>query len=470
MAEKVLMLALSPTMEQGTIVKWNKKVGDTVETGDVICEVETDKATMDYEAVQEGTLLKILVGEGEQTAVGQPIAVIGEEGEDVSGIEAEAPAEEPAKEPKPGTEAQQLEEGEPAPAELMTGKERKPEEKRLSPTEEQAERQAASAQAKPASGEAGEKAREETAQAAGGSHREASEFRAPVPPGQVKASPLARRIARERGIDLGRVEGSGPNGRVVRSDVESYRPAERPSAGATGPATGGAAAPAEDREIPVSGKRKVIAQRLAESMYTAPHYYLRTSAFMEEVLEARRRLNERAKEKISLNGFLMKLSAQALARHPMINSSWQGDRIIVRGSIDIGLAVALEDGLITPIVRDCGRKGIIRIDSEVRDLIGRARENRLKPEEYQGATFTISNLGMFGIEEFTAIINPPGSAILALGETRKEPVVGEDDELEIRQLMRMTLSCDHRVIDGAMGAQFLATLKGMIEHPMEALY
>jgi pyruvate dehydrogenase E2 component (dihydrolipoamide acetyltransferase) len=229
-------------------------------------------------------------------------------------------------------------------------------------------------------------------------------------------------------------------------------------------------AAATDETIPVSKKRKIIAQRLAESKYSAPHYYLKVRVAMDTLLEARKALNARAPQKVSMNAFLLKFVAEALKRHPMVNATWQGDTILKHGSIDIGLAVAQPDGLITPVVRNCGAKGILAIDDDLQELIQKAQNNRLDPEEYTNATFTITNLGSFGIQEFTAIINPPGSAILAVGEIRKEPVVGENDELFIHSMMTLTLSCDHRVIDGAIGAAFLKTLKEMLEEPIRTLY
>jgi pyruvate dehydrogenase E2 component (dihydrolipoamide acetyltransferase) len=282
----------------------------------------------------------------------------------------------------------------------------------------------------------------------------------------VRSSPLARKLAAERGIDIGSVRGSGPAGRVVRRDVES--------AGA-GVTRGGAparpvAAAGADEVVPVSGKRKVIAQRLAESKFQAPHYYLKISFEMDGLMAARARLNEKRKEKVSFNAFMHKVTAEALRRHPGVNASWQGDTIRRFGSIDLGLAVAQSDGLITPVVRNCGAKGILEIDAELVVLIEKARTGKLMPEDYTGATFSISNLGSFGIEEFTAIINPPGSAILALGKIAKVPVVAGDGSIAVRSMVKATLSCDHRVIDGAVGAAFLADLKEMIENPMAVLF
>ncbi len=416
MAEKVLMLALSPTMETGTIVKWTVKEGDSVGAGDILCEVETDKAVMDYEGVQEGIVLKIVLPEGGEAKVGDTIAIIGETGEDVSALLTEDAAASDGKAP--------------ASAEL--------------PAEVLLERSVAPA-AQADTGKSG---------------------------GKVKSSPLARKLAKEAGLELAVIPGSGPAGRIVQRDIET---ALRNRAAVAAELVVSKAAPSvvpnlRDEVVPVSQKRKIIAKRLVESMYSAPHYYLKVTVNMAEILEARKALNNRLKEKVSMNAFLMKFAAEALKKYPIVNSTWAGDTIVKHGSVDVGLAVAQTDGLITPLVRDCVNKGIKEIDADLKELITKAQNNRLEPDEYTGATFTISSLGSFGIQEFPAIINPPGSAILAVGEIRKEAVVGEDNELHIQPNMIVTLSCDHRVIDGAVGAAFLTELKGMLEHPIRTLY
>lgn len=426
MAEQVLMLALSPTMEEGTIVKWHKKEGDPVAQSDIICEVETDKATMEYEAVDEGTLLKILVRDGGQARVGEPIAVVGEPGEDISGMLKEA-------EQKP----------EPDASESAAPKSAVPQVK-----------------AAPAGGAAGAAATTPSAPQ--------------VPAGELKASPLARKMATGHGIDIRVLRGSGPAGRIVKRDIEnalrraaSYGPAA--AVGVQGPAASG-----KDERIPVSGKRKIIAQRLAESKFSAPHYYLRIDVDAGAMMAARQRLNARLPKdpagKVSPNAFLIKFVAETLKKYPVVNSSWQDDAILRFGRIDIALAVAQDDGLITPVVRDCGSKGIVQIDRDLKNLIDKAHNNKLTPDEYNGATFTISSLGTSGILEFTAIINPPGSAILAVGRIHKAPVVGNDGAIGVRSQMMLTLSCDHRVIDGAVGAAFLSDLKAFIEYPIDLLY
>lgn len=422
MAEKIPMLALSPTMSEGHIAKWNVKEGDSVASGDILLEVETDKATMDYEGTYDGVVLKILKGEGEEAAVGEPIAIIGEQGEDISALLADVEDSAPDKEKRledkdeTNTEADQVKEPESTP----------------DPEREEAE-----------------DAPETT-----------TDF--------IRSSPLARKLAEQNNIDVARLKGTGPAGRIIKADVEKAL-----KDGVSAKETVGKTATAiasSDREIPHSKVRKIVAERLAESKYTAPHYYLKLSVEIDSLLEARALLNKTVEEKVSVNAFLIKFIAETLKRHPRVNSSWHADKIVEHASLDIGLAVAQDDGLITPVVRDAGNKGIKDIESDLSVLIAKAREGKLQPEEYSGATFTISSLGSFGIEEFTAIINPPGSAILAVGAFKKEPVVNTDDTIEIKTILKLTLSCDHRSIDGAVGAAFLKDLKDTIESPIRALY
>jgi len=431
MADKVLMIALSPTMEEGTIVRWNKKEGEKVESGDLLCEVETDKATMEYESPSDGTLLKVIVAEGASAKVADPIAIMGEKGEDISSLVAEVAASE-SEQPAAGVPT-----GVATPAD-------------------------APAAATPSTAH--------------------SPVSAAIETGRIKASPLARKMADERGVDLRNVRGTGPEGRIVKRDIETLQPeAVQPEAisfsigDMPSPGESLVAMPAVVAErIPVSGKRKIIAQRLADSKFQAPHYYLKLSIAMDDVMAARAKLNARLKEKVSLNAFIIKFVAGALERHGMVNASWNGDHILRFGSVDIGLAVAVPDGLITPVVRDCGGKGILAIENDLKVLIPKAKDGKLLPEEYKGATFTITNLGSYGIEDFTAIINPPGSAILALGVIQKQQVVvtskSDGDTVQIKSMMKASMSCDHRVIDGASGAAFLSDLKAMIENPIEVLY
>jgi pyruvate dehydrogenase E2 component (dihydrolipoamide acetyltransferase) len=308
----------------------------------------------------------------------------------------------------------------------------------------------------------------------------------PKPDGLIKASPLARKMAAQHDLDLKQLQGSGPEGRIIKADIEQAIAAAKPGpapaaetpeqAPAQAPVKPSEQAPSvtsqigQDVATPVSGKRRIIAQRLSESMFSAPHYYLQITVEMDGIMAARSSLNAKADTKVSVNTFLIKFVAEALKKHPVVHDTWAGATIIRHSQADIGLAVALSDGLITPVVRDCGNKGMLQIEQELKPLIDKARSGTLKPEAYTGATFTISNLGSYGIESFTAIINPPGSAILAVGAIKREPVVQPDDSIQIRSVMKLTLSCDHRVIDGAAGAAFLADLKNMLEEPVRALY
>jgi len=421
MADSLVMLALSPTMEQGTIAQWLKNEGDTIESGDVLCEVETDKATMEYENTSEGVLLKILAPAGSQVKVGEPIAIYGEEGEDTADLE-------------------------------KTLSEKKSESAPQSPdsTTEGPDKQ--SSAVSPAKGK--------TPQSTPQNYQEKT---AATLSGKVPASPLARAMAQERGIDLGSISGTGPGGRIVKRDIEQY------TTDTAKPSSTNVAAPLKDEIVPVSEKRRVIAQRLSESFYTSPHFFLKNPVYVDELLGFRTRINAKRENKISMSAFLVKLTAEALKRHPMVNATWNNTEIIMHGSIDIAMAVAQKDGLITPVVRNCQNKGIAQIDAELKDLITRARSNQLSPEEYTNSTFTISNLGTAGIREFTAIINPPNAAILAVGSTHKEPFVTETNDIEIRQTMTLSLSADHRILDGAVAAQFFVALKELFEDPAQAL-
>jgi len=423
MAEKLLMLALSPTMDKGTILRWLKREGDPVRSGDVLCEVETDKTTMEYESTSEGVLLKILAATGAVARVGETIAIVGAAGEDVSALL--SPGAVPAVSPA------------------------------TAPAVPPAAETATPAAAPPASAAI-----------------------APATPGpeprRLKVSPLARRLADEHDLDLRTVAGSGPGGRIVKRDVESLsKPAVPPVTSTPAVPSGPAilAAPAAPgTTLPVTGKRRIIAQRLVESKFSAPQFYLKVLVEMDTLLGARERLNTGRADKVSLNAFLLKFVAAALGRHPLVNASWGEEAITLHPAADLGLAVAQPDGLITPVVRNCGVKGIVAIHEELKQLIEKARQNRLSPGEYTGATFTVSNLGSYGIEEFTAIINPPGVAILAVGAIRRQPVVNADDTVRIASILRLTLSCDHRVVDGATGAAFLKDLQEMMEDPVRILF
>ncbi|MEE2981196.1 MAG: pyruvate dehydrogenase complex dihydrolipoamide acetyltransferase [Pseudomonadota bacterium] len=421
MTIQVLMPALSPTMTEGNLAKWHKQEGDAVASGDIIAEIETDKATMEIEADEEGVLGRILVAEGsEGVAVNTAIAVMLEEGEDPSALDAvviEAPA--PASAPAPTAEP-------------------------------------AAAPAVPAA--------------------------APAPRGtRAIASPLARRMASQAGLNVAAIAGSGPRGRVVKSDVEAALAGGAPTVAASlAPAAAGPAPVAETpgmpsyTEAPNSGMRKVIARRLIESKREAPHFYLTVDCHIDALLDARKELNSRSPAdgpdayKISVNDFVIRAAALALGKVPAANASWTDAAIRLYHRADISVAVAVPEGLITPVIRDAGAKGLAVISSEMKDLAGRARDGKLAPEEYQGGTFSISNLGMFGIKEFSAVINPPPGAILAVGMGEQRPVV-RDGALAVATVMSCTLSIDHRVVDGAAGAQFMAAFKALIEDPLTML-
>jgi pyruvate dehydrogenase E2 component (dihydrolipoamide acetyltransferase) len=429
MAEKLLMIALSPTMTEGTIAKWKKTEGQAFVPGDLLCEVETDKASMDYEAPKNAVLLKIIVPEGGKAAVGDPIAVIGKSGEAIpsSSLEESAPLVAKAVEPPQA-----------APAASAA----------IAPV-------TAAMAAAPVT----------AAPPLPSSTMPQLETRTPVSPaGYPPSSPLARKVALELGIDLRQVRGRGPEGRVTEKDVKDFA--------AQGGSLAAAPQKAASREISkgkIGPKRAIIAKRLGESFFSAPHYYLKKEILADAMVEARKRINKGREKPISLNAILVKISAMALARHPEINVFWRNDYLEERHSIDIGLAVALPDGLITPVVRDCDLKGIEAIDQELRALIEKAKTRGLSPEEYEGAGFTITNLGSYGVDEFTAIINPPGSAILAVGALRKKPWVDEADQIVVARTISLTLGCDHRSVDGAVGAAFLAELAEIAEDPFRAL-
>ena len=445
MATKVHMEALSPTMEEGQVVKWLLSEGDGVRSGDVIAEIETDKATMELTARGDGVLRAILVAEGGTAPVGHVIALIGAADEDISELRAAALAASEGNGAGPA-EADSA----PADAEVAAGTD----------TDGGDASASGSAVEAPGSGAAGDIE------------------------GRIKASPLARRLAAESGVELSVVSGSGPAGRIVKRDIEAAIAAgtdASPSAAqipaARTPRTRIPAAPmlvpsgAEFEDVPLSQMRKTIARRLTESIGPVPHFFLTIAVDMGRAMEARRTINamlEGEGRRISLNDLIIRATAAALKRHPACNAHWRGDSIRLFNRVHIGVAVAVEDGLITPVIRDADLKGVAQIGAEVRELAGRAREKRLQPDEDTGATFSISNLGMFGIHEFTAVINPPEAGILAVGGVEEVPVV-EAGQVVVRNRMKITMSCDHRVIDGALGAAYLATLKGMLEEPAAIL-
>jgi pyruvate dehydrogenase E2 component (dihydrolipoamide acetyltransferase) len=433
MATKVYMEALSPTMEEGRLVTWMKHEGDQVNEGDVLAEVETDKATMELVARGGGVLRKQLLAEGDTANVGTVIGVVAAPDEDVSSIVGDVVAQE-ASTTAEAPKAKEVARAEEGGADM--GK----------------------AGAAVAAGGQTEMDQVERAHEHDAASYELAEN------GRVKASPLARRLAEEKGLDLNRVQGSGPGGRVIKRDIEAAR--EAPTAA---PAHAAAPAPAAAyEEVPLTQMRKTIAKRLTQSIGPIPTFYLTVEVDMSQAVALRQKINERfAKEgiKVSPNDLVIKAVAAALRKHAWVNAAWTGESIRLYNEVHIGVAVAVEEGLITPVVRNADKKGITEIAQEVKELAGRAREKKLKPEEYTGSTFSISNLGMFGITEFTAVINPPEAAILAVG-TVEEKVVVEDGEMVVRPRMRLTMSCDHRVVDGATGALFLQTLKRYLEDPM----
>ena len=419
MATKVHMEALSPTMEEGRLVKWNKHEGDPVKSGDTLAEVETDKAVMELVARSDGQLLKVLVPEGTTVPVGNIVAWIGKHGEKVDGAGAGSgePGAAPASKPAP------------APAR-------------------------APALAPPA------------ATPAPSSRLPAPE---PADASRVKASPLAKRIAKDAGVDLKLVQGSGPGGRVIKRDVEAGATQTRAAAPAPSSRLPAPGVPYED--IPLTQIRKTIAKRLAASIGPIPHFFLTTEIDMERAAEAREALNKQLGEtggKISFNDIVIKAVALALVQHRACNAWFQEDHIRYWNEVHIGMAVAIEDGLITPVIRNADMKSLRQIGEESRELAGRARTRRLKPEEYTGATFSVSNLGMFDIDQFTAVINPPEAGIVAIGSIVAK-AVPDGDRVVVRRRLRVTMSCDHRVIDGATGAAYLKTLKQMLENPLAML-
>ncbi len=420
MAEIVGLPKLSPTMEEGTLVTWHKKEGERIEPDDLLAEVETDKATVEFRSFWEGTLLAIVAEEGAVLRPGDPVAIVGEEGEDVSALLEQARAA--AATPSTTKETQSI--------------------------------------TSPASGEKPQGEASTTAHAA---PVDAEPARTPSTHGdRVLASPLVRRLARERGLDLRTIRGSGPGGRIVKRDLDRL-PAETPASDLVAPPS---ARPSPRIEA-ASSMRRTIARRLVQSKQQVPHYYLKVDVEVGALLQARSRLNELLAEegiKLSLNDFVLRAAAVALRRWPEVNVSWRDGQVARHQVVDISVAVAVEEGLLTPVVRDADRKGMVEIAQEVRRLATLARERKLRPEQMQGGTFSVSNLGMFGVDEFAAVINPPEGAILAVGRVREAAVV-RDGQLRPGHMMSLTLSCDHRVIDGAVGGRWLHRLRSLLEEP-----
>ncbi|HWV33636.1 MAG TPA: pyruvate dehydrogenase complex dihydrolipoamide acetyltransferase [Dyadobacter sp.] len=422
-AAVVRMPKMSDTMEEGTLVSWQKKVGDKVKSGDILAEVETDKATMELEAYEDGTLLYVGIKEGDAVPVDAIIAVIGEEGANVEALLARENGEAPA--------------------------------------------ETAAAPAQAASSAPAVNGSEKAVSVADSNER-------------VKASPLAKRLADEKGINLSEVSGSGDNGRIVKRDVDEFKPAAQASAPAAAQAAPAAAkaetapvtsAPATGDfvDTPISQMRKTIARRLSESLFTAPHFYVTMEINMDKAMALRPQLNEVATAKISFNDMVIKACAVALKQHPAVNSAWLGDKIRKYNYVNIGVAVAVDEGLLVPVIREADKKTLSTISGEVKDLAGKAKDKKLQPKDWEGNTFSVSNLGMFGVDEFTAIINPPDSCILAIGAIKKVAAFKEDGTVYPTNIMKVTLSADHRVVDGATAAQFLLTVKKLLEEPMSML-
>ncbi|MDR4954392.1 2-oxo acid dehydrogenase subunit E2 [Chryseobacterium sp. ES2] len=529
MAEVITMPRLSDTMTEGKVAKWHKKVGDKVKEGDILAEIETDKAVQDFESEIEGTLLYVGVEEGGAAAVDSVLAIIGNEGEDISGLTggAAAPAAEteekkseeqpkaetaaPAAEVAAGVEiitmprlSDTMTEGKVAKwhknvgdtvkegdllAEIETDKavqdfesefngvllKQGVEEGGAAPVDSVlaiigpagtdvsavgAPKAAGQSTEKPAEQKAEAKVEEKAAPAASSSSSD-----------RVAISPLAKKMAQDKGVDINSVQGSGENGRIVKKDIENYQPAAKPAASA--PAA--SAAPVavsfvqgEDTETPNSQVRNIIAKRLSESKFSAPHYYLMVEINMDKAIEARKEINSLPDTKISFNDMIIKATAIALRKHPQVNSSWAGDKIIHRGNINIGVAVAIPDGLVVPVLKNTDQMTYTQISASVKDMASRAKSKGLKANEMEGSTFSISNLGMFGIETFTSIINQPNSAILSVGAIIEKPIV-KDGQIVVGNTMKLSLACDHRVVDGATGAQFLQTLRTYLESPLTLL-
>ncbi len=405
---------MTDTMSEGVLVKWTVKKGDEVKSGDILAEVETDKATMDLENFEKGTILELLAEEGLSLPVNSPIAIIGKVGEDISALIAEA---------KSGSNNSNT-----SPIET---------------TEKEAETNVIS---------------QETSNPIQNTATNSN-----TENGRIKISPLAKKLAGDKGIDIQSINGSGEGGRIVKKDVENYSPASKATVAQTS-----SFGVESFSEVPVSQMRKTIANRLAESKFSAPHFYLTMEIEMNRLLEARERINANGEHKISVNDMIVKASAMALIQNPAVNSSWLGDKIRYNNHVHIGVAVAVDEGLLVPVVRFANHKSLSAISAEVKDFGKKARDKKLQPADWQGNTFTISNLGMFGIEEFTAIINPPDACILAVGSV-KEVLALNNGDIEVKKVMKVTLSCDHRVVDGVVGSKFLQTLKSYLEDPIKML-
>lgn len=440
MAEIVRMPKLSDTMEEGVVAEWHKKVGDQVESGDLLAEIETDKATMEFESFQDGVLLHIGVEKGHAAPVDSILAILGEEGEDIQELlDGEAEGKDDKKEKSEDKDEEKDEE-----------KEERSKDSDGDEEEEDAKEDKKEKEEKPE-----KKSEDKSAKDSSTSKKSSS-----AADGRIKASPLARKMAEDKGIDIADVDGTGEGGRIVMRDIESYKPKAKPAAGAA------AAGEESYTEENVSQMRKTIGKRLSESKFTAPHFYLTMEIDMSHAMKQRKSINAAIEPaKISFNDFVIKAAAAALKKHPKVNASWRGDKIRYNEHVHIGVAVAVDEGLLVPVVRFADTKPLVTINGEVKDFAEKARSKKLQPADWEGNTFTISNLGMFGIEEFTAIINTPDACIMAVGTIAEKPVV-KNGEIVVGHTMKVTLSCDHRVVDGAVGSAFLQTFKKYMENPV----
>ena len=460
MAEVVKMPKMSDTMTDGVLAKWHKKVGDQVKTGDLVAEIETDKATMDFESFQEGVLLYIGPKEGESVPVDGIIAILGKSGEDFNLLlNGSAPVAEPvaASSSIPEPIATSTPVAAPVAASAFVA----------SSTPVAAPVAASAIVASPAPVAVSVSSSALVASPAPVAVSVSSSAPVVSATDRIKASPLARKLAEEKGIDLAFVNGSTENGRIVKKDIESYLPPIVASAIST-PAASIVAPAGSYEDVPVSQMRKVIAKRLSESLLTAPHFYLTMSIRMDKAMELRKQLNEVATVKISFNDMVLKAVAIAIKSNPKVNSSWLGDKIRYNHAVNIGVAVAVEEGLLVPVVRNADSKSLSQISTEVKEFAQKAKDKKLQPSDWEGSTFTISNLGMYGIDEFTAIINTPDACILAIGGIQAVPVV-DSGQVVPGNIMKLTLSCDHRVVDGAIGSAFLQTMKELLETPFKIL-
>lgn len=439
MAEVILMPKLSDTMTEGVVAEWHKKVGDDVESGELLAEIETDKATMEFESFYDGKLLYIGIKKGETAPVNDILAIIGEEGEDIDQIIADS---------KKGNEEEDSSEAN----------------EESSDEEEEEKEEKKETEKKPADDKSSDDKPKETSQKSESTAQSSGDGE------RIFASPLARKLAEDKNIDLNDVQGSGENGRIVKRDIENYKPEDKPQNSAKAPAAKGSGSTLTESytDENISQMRKTIAKRLAESKFTAPHFYLTLDIDMDNAISARKAVNANEGVRVSFNDMVIKACAVALRNHPKVNSAWLGDKIRRYDHINIGVAVAVEEGLLVPVVRFADTKGLMSIGAEVREFAQKAKDKKLQPQDWEGNTFTISNLGMFNIEEFTAIINPPDSCILAIGAIKQVPVV-KDGQVVPGNVMRVTLSCDHRVVDGVTGSEFLNTFKSYMENPMMML-